>query len=260
VIEIDNPIVNSGIFFPRPEAGGTPPTGARDFFVEAGPGARIHVRMHPHPEGIGSRPVVLHFHGNGEIVSDYDDLAPAYHSAGASVCFADFRGYGQSSGSPSIRALVADAHPILDGTLRILREERHDGPIAVMGRSLGSAPAIELASARSADVSGLIVESGFARTMPLLALLGIPTAMLGLAELEGDDNEDRMGRVTIPVLLIHAEDDMIVPLWHAERNLVRVPSQAKRLVVIPGADHNDIMATGGRLYWGSLAAFLASLG
>jgi fermentation-respiration switch protein FrsA (DUF1100 family) len=61
------------------------------------------------------------------------------------------------------------------------------------------------------------------------------------------------------VLLLHAEADMIVPLWHAERNHESASSADKLLVVIPDADHNTIIAHGGRLYWGSLGSFLSRL-
>ncbi len=253
---LDHPAVNSGIFFPRPDPGYPAPPGSEDLEIDVGDGVVVAARFHPADP---SRPTVLHFHGNGEIVADYDDMAPAFHAAGASLLCADFRGYGRSTGSPSMRGLVEDAHPVLDAVLPVLADRGHAGPLVVMGRSLGSAPAIELASSRGDDVAGLIVESGFARTLPLLGLLGITVSFLGLDHVEGDDNEDKMSRVEVPVLILHADGDMIVPFWHAERNLERASASSKKLVTIPGADHNTIIANGGPLYWGSIAGFLASL-
>lgn len=251
--KLDHSAVNTGIFFPRPDPGHPPPPGSRDLFAQVPPGDRVALRFHPSSPEL---PTVLHFHGNGEIVSDYDPLAPVFHSMGASVIFAEYRGYGRSTGRPSMSALVRDAHLVLDTVIETLAQEGHTGPLVVMGRSLGSAPAIELASSRSDEMVGLIVESGFARTLPLLGLLGITVSLLGLDRVEGVDNEDKMGRVTLPVLLLHAEGDMIVPSWHAERNMEQAASAQKRLVVIPDADHNSIMAVGGRLYWGSIAVFI----
>lgn len=249
---LDHPAVNSGIFFPRPDPGLPGPDGAVDLMVEVEDGDRVAVRFHPADPSL---PTILHFHGNGEIVADYDDLAPAFHAAGASLACADFRGYGRSTGSPSMRALVRDAHPVLDAVNALLDERGHGGPLVLMGRSLGSAPAIELASSRP-QVRGLIVESGFARTLPLLGLLGIAVSFLGLDHVQGRDNEDKMSGVKVPVLLLHAESDMIVPLWHAERNHERAGTEHKTLVVVPDADHNTIIAHGGRLYWGSISTFL----
>jgi hypothetical protein len=253
---LDVAAVNSGIFFPRPDPGHPPPAGSVDMVIDVPGGDRLAARWHPAgPEA----PTILHFHGNGEIVGDYDVLAPVFISSGASVVFAEFRGYGLSTGRPSVSALVQDAHPVLDAVLRELSLRGHSGPLVLMGRSLGSAPAIELASTRPGDVAGLVVESGFARVLPLLGLLGVAVGMLGLDRIDGMDNEDKMARVTAPLLLLHAEGDTIVPLWHAERNLEQAASTYKRLVTIPDADHNTIMAGGGELYWGSLAVFLEGL-
>ncbi|MBW2263031.1 MAG: alpha/beta hydrolase [Deltaproteobacteria bacterium] len=253
---LDHPAVNSGIFFPRPDPGRPAPPGSEDLEIDVEDGAMVAARFHPSDPNL---PTVLHFHGNGEIVADYDDMAPAFHAAGASLLCADFRGYGKSTGSPSMRGLVKDAHPVLDAVLHLLAERGHTGPLVVMGRSLGSASAIELASSRGDDVAGLVIESGFARTLPLLGLLGITVSFLGLDHVEGDDNEDKMSRVEVPVLLLHADGDMIVPFWHAERNHEHAAASDKLLVTIPDADHNTIIARGGELYWGSIARFLSAL-
>jgi alpha-beta hydrolase superfamily lysophospholipase len=256
ICRLDHPAVNSGIFFPRPDPGTPAPPGSEDIQIDVEEGVVVAARFHPSDPSL---PTVLHFHGNGEIVADYDDMAPAFHAAGASLLCADFRGYGRSTGSPSMRGLVEDAHPVLDAALHLIEERGHTGPLVVMGRSLGSAPAIEIASTRKAEVAGLVIESGFARTLPLLDLLGITVGFLGLDGVEGEDNEDKMSRVAVPVLLLHADGDMIVPFWHAERNLEGAMAANKHLVTIPDADHNTIIARGGRLYWGSIARFLSSL-
>ncbi len=254
--KLDLPAVNSGIFYPRPDPGYPPPEGSIDLSVKVSDADRVAVRFHPTDPQL---PTILHFHGNGEIVHDYDPIAPVLHALGASVAFAEFRGYGLSTGRPTVRALLRDAHPVLDAVLEALRERGHTGPLVVMGRSLGSAPAIELASSRPDDMTGLIIESGFARMLPLLGLLGVTASFLGLDAIEGIDNENKMEHVRMPVLLLHAEGDMLVPRWHAERNFEHAASRHKRLVMIPEADHNSIMAVGGQLYWGSIAVFIDGL-
>ncbi|MGB5560888.1 MAG: alpha/beta hydrolase, partial [Sedimenticolaceae bacterium] len=110
------------------------------------------------------------------------------------------------------------------------------------------------------DIAGLIVESGFAQTPPLLTLFGISLESLGLRDLSGADNEDKIANVRMPVLVLHAERDVLLPPWNGERIHERAASDEKRLVMIPHADHNTIMAFGGSLYWGAIAEFLAMLG
>jgi len=194
-------------------------------------------------------------------VPDYDAIAPAFHSAGASLVCTEYRGYGSSTGSPSARGLIEDAPVVLDHVIAFLRERGHTGPLVVMGRSMGSAPAIELASTRGDDLAGLIVESGFAQTPPLLTLFGISLESLGLRDMSGMDNEDKMAnvRMPVPVLVLHAEWDVLLSPWNGERIHERAASDEKSLVMIPNADHNTIMAFGGPLYWGAIAEFLAKL-
>lgn len=253
---LDDPLVNSRIFFPRPDPGREAPPGSEDLQVDVGPGVSVAVRFYPAAPPL---PVVLHFHGNGEIVADYDTLAPSFHGAGASLVCADFRGYGRSTGRPSVGTLTTDAHAVLDAVQGLLERRGHGGPLVVMGRSLGSAPAIDLAWRRGEEVAGLIIESGFARTEPLLELFGISFGALGLDARGALDNEHKMGRVKIPLLVLHAAQDDLLPPWHAEHNYNNAATPRKRLVTIPGADHNTILVAAAERYWGAIAEFLQSL-
>jgi len=232
------------------------PSGSEDHFIEVAPGVSIAARHHPlEPDS----PMLIHFHGNGEIVSDYDNIAPVFHATGAALFSVDYRGYGKSDGQPTVRALLDDAHVALDFVLKLREERGYTGPLVVMGRSLGSAPAIELASSRGDVLDGLVVESGFAQTPPLLSLFGILPHELGVSTEEGGDNEDKIAQVKTPIFILHAERDEILPLWQGERNFECATCSQKRLVVIPDADHSTIMLFGGALYWKGLADFLAGL-
>ena len=91
-------------------------------------------------------PTILYFHGNGEVVADQDYIAPLYNERSINLFAADFRGYGASTGSPNFSTMVEDAHPIFDAFLGVLSDGGFKGKVFVMGRSLGSMSAIELAS------------------------------------------------------------------------------------------------------------------
>nr|VFK67227.1 MAG: hypothetical protein BECKUNK1418G_GA0071005_11319 [Candidatus Kentron sp. UNK]VFK72579.1 MAG: hypothetical protein BECKUNK1418H_GA0071006_112310 [Candidatus Kentron sp. UNK] len=252
---LDHPRVNATIFFPRQDPGLPPPPGSEDFYIEVEPSIRVMARHYPlEPDS----PLLIYFHGNGEIVADYDNIASAFHAAGASLMPVDYRGYGKSDGQPSVRKALDDAHAVLDFVLKLRDERGYTGPLVVMGRSLGSGPAIDLASSREKDLAGLVVESGFAQTPPLLALFGISIDNLDIPPGSERDNEDKMADLRKPVLILHAEGDNIIPIWNAERNMERAGTEQKRLVRIPHADHNTIMMFGD-LYWGSLKMFLSEL-
>jgi hypothetical protein len=69
-----------------------------------------------------------------------------------------------------------------------------------------------------------------------------------------------MADVQVPVLVLHAEGDVLLPPWNGERIYEQAGTGDKRLVMIPNADHNSIMAFGGQLYWGAIAEFVKALG
>ena len=235
---LDRPEIVSAVFHPRPDPFPGPRSGARDLFIPTEDDVRLMARFH---QGPAQGATILFFHGNGEIVSDYDQLGPVYNQMGMSFLPVDYRGYGQSMGSPSITGMLRDAHAVFDFVSSWLQENGHTGPLMVMGRSLGSAPALELAASRQSDFAALIVESGFAYTMPLLRLLGLDVDGLGLDEDMGMDNLHKMAQVHIPCLIIHAERDQIIPVSDGQALYEACPSQEKTFVQIPGANHNDIL-------------------
>jgi len=57
---------------------------------------------------------VCFFHGNGEIVADYDEMAPVYTRMGINFLPVDYRGYGRSTGTPTITAMMSDCRRIFD--------------------------------------------------------------------------------------------------------------------------------------------------
>ena len=97
-----------GLFYPRRDMS-SPPQGATDHRVDIGDGVQVACRFYASDR---SHPSLLFFHGNGEIASDYDMIAPAYHEIGANLFVADYRGYGASNGTPSFASLISDAHPV----------------------------------------------------------------------------------------------------------------------------------------------------
>ncbi len=252
----DRPEINSLIFFPRPDPGASPPAGAEDHFIPVAPDISLGVRFFlSHPDG----PHLLFFHGNGEIASDYDEAGPLYDQLGLSLLALDYRGYGKSQGTPSVGTLLTDALTAFDLVYESIRGQGRRGPFIIMGRSLGSAPAMEIASKRLEKIAGLIIESGFARSLPLLRLIGIPVERLGLQEKEGFQNVPKISQITKPALILHAQFDELIPLKEADILLENSGARRKELVIIPGAGHNDIILRCGRAYFETIARFANSL-
>lgn len=254
---LDQPEILSVLFHPRPDYGRTP----------AGPPA--HEVMIPVEESVSigacfhaenlEGPNILFFHGNGEIVADYADLGPLYNKVDLNFLAVDYRGYGRSGGNPTVTAMMKDAIVILKWTRDWLLKNGFIGPLIVMGRSLGSASALELACRQPSDVDGLIIESGFAFAAPLLQLLGISPTELGFREEDGFGNIDKIKQIDKPTLIIHAEFDHIIPFTDGQALYDASPSRSKTLLKIPAANHNDIFARGLSEYLGAVKAFTQRL-
>ncbi len=215
----------------------------------------VGARFHP---AAAAAPTILFFHGNGEIVADYDELAPFYRRQGVNFLPVDYRGYGRSTGAPTVSAMMRDCHAILAFARQWLPEMGYRGPLMVMGRSLGSASALELAAAYPEQVAALIVESGFAYAGPLLQLLGVNLTAIGFKEMAGFRNVDKIRAYPGPTLIIHAEDDHIIPASDGQALYDASAAADKTLLKIPHANHNDILLQGFAVYMAAIQALAAT--
>ena len=235
---LDRPEVLRFLFHPRPEPdGASPPREARDAGIPVERDVEVGARFHMAQSGA---PNLLFFHGNGEIVADYDELGPVYNRLGINFMAVDYRGYGRSSGSPTVTSMMRDAHAIFRFVRDWLKEGGYTGPLILMGRSLGSASVLEIAHHYGERVDGLIVESGFAYARPLLRLLGIDPEAVGFREEEGFRNVDKIRSFRNPTLVIHAERDHIIPFSDGKALYEACGAADKSLLKIPEANHNDI--------------------
>ena len=202
-------------------------------------------------------PSILHFHGNGETVADYNWIAPFYNQRGINLFVADYRGYGSSNGKPTISNMINDAHAIFKGFAGIIEKEGFNRSLFVMGRSLGSMPAIEIGSNYQDKIRGLIIESGTANNFRhLWNYLGISGKETILGEESPFLNKVKIRQVHKPTLIIHGEYDQIIPVTEGEELYQSSGAQDKRILIIPGADHNDIMMIEQSLYFDTIEEFV----
>ena len=255
----DRPEILQVLFHPRSEYsglfGGRAGSGVDVLIPVAGDiavGGRFHLTA-------AAAPNILFFHGNGEIVADYDEMGPLYNRLGLNFLPVDYRGYGRSGGHPGIAAMMQDCHTILRFVNDWLPEHGYTGPLLLMGRSLGSASVLELAAAHPDQAAGLIIESGFAFAGPLLQLLGINPQALGFTEETGFNHLAKIRTWHKPLLIIHAQFDHIIPYSDARALYDACPSREKTLVQIPGANHNDLFLVGLEQYLQAITTFVAKI-
>ena len=251
--KLDQPEVLGAIFHPRPEAeSAVPPPDAVDNTIAVAEGVQLHARFHLAAK---EDPNILFFHGNGEIVSDYDTIGPFYNKYGMNFLAADYRGYGRSTGTPTVTTMLQDSHFIFEAVKNWLAAAEHTGPLLIMGRSLGSAAALELAAHHNAEIAGVIIESGFATTLPLLLNLGVDASRLGVTEEDGFRNVRKISSVDKPTLIIHGQYDEIIPVNSAAILQAQSSARMKELQVVPGASHNTVIASAGEIYFSVIKRF-----
>ena len=248
----DRDEILSFLFYPRREG---PEQNRKDFIELAIPvedSAIIGGRFY----GAGaSAPLILFFHGNGEIAADYDDIAELYNRQGISFLPVDYRGYGRSTGRPTVSGMMRDCHIIFNYVQKFRETKGLNGPFIVMGRSLGSASALEIAAKYADKTDGLVIESGFAYIMPLLNLLGVDSDQLGINENMYFSHISKIESYKKPTLIIHAEHDHIIPFTDGLALYNASKSAHKKMVAIKRANHNTIFQVGFAEYMQALQEF-----
>jgi fermentation-respiration switch protein FrsA (DUF1100 family) len=201
---------------------------AEEVVLDTVDGERVIV-WHVPPRG--AQPVFLYFHGNGGSLRWRDERFRALIADGSGLVALSYRGYGGSSGRPTEIGLVEDAATAYSFGARYPVER-----IVLWGESLGSALAIALAAEK--PVRCLVLEAPFTSAADVGALhfWFVPVRMIMKDQYRSDL---RIGNVTAPVLVVHGENDAIVPVTLGERlyGLIRAP---KRFLRIAGAGHNDL--------------------
>jgi pimeloyl-ACP methyl ester carboxylesterase len=243
---LDHASVSDRLFYPRP--GTVVPN-----FVVTSEGCELGCfRREFDPDW----PWIIYFHGNAELAEECDEfIAELFESAGANVCFAEYRGFGFSGDQSRLGTMLGDGRNIFDA-LQILPKRT-----IAFGRSIGSLFAIELAS-RVPDLGGLVIESGIAvphEHWPVdeIAAFG----RMSLAKLtkrfeEKLDHKAKLGNYSGPLLVMHTVNDGLVPPSNAERMHAWASGADKRLILFEWGHHNSILQVNTKEYRNALEEFV----
>ncbi len=169
---------------------------------------------------------------------------------GVNVVAFDYRGFGASSDSaPTERGLYDDALAVY----RYLSDSLHIPPerIVIYGHSLGGGVATELAT--TVRAAGLILEGTF-RSVPSVAKGRYPYLPIETLAENRFDNEAKVARLRMPLLVMHARADHTIPFTHGEA-LFRAAPEPKTFVAL-GGDHDSAWELDGTTYMTAFAAFI----
>jgi pimeloyl-ACP methyl ester carboxylesterase len=216
----------------------TPVTAAHaaTFALEV-PGAAVRISARPHD---GPKALV-YFGGNAEDVSfTVPELADV--SPDRAIYGMHYRGYSGSSGHPSEAVLRSDARALFE-----LVHSRHSDVI-VVGRSLGSSLAIQLAAEE--PVSRVVLITPFESILSIAKRVA-PFLPMSLLLRDTYESWRYAPRVTCPALVIAASHDELVPLADTRRLIAAFPPDVATLRIVEGTDHNSV--SGEAEFWEALA-------
>ncbi|KAF1709777.1 alpha/beta hydrolase [Pseudoxanthomonas kalamensis DSM 18571] len=195
----------------------------------------------------GQQDAAIYFGGNAESVQgNREQLAETL--PGHTVYLFAYRGYGASDGVPDEASLIADALAVHDEVRR-----RHPaGRVDVIGRSLGSGVAVQLAAHR--PVPRLVLVTPF-DSLARVAAAHYPAFPVRLLLRDHFESIHYLPKHRGELLVLRAGRDNVVPPEHTDRLLRSFPGTAE-VVAFADAGHDDISTEPG--YWQSLRRFLES--
>jgi alpha-beta hydrolase superfamily lysophospholipase len=207
----------------------------------AQPVAAIHLKAKP------NSPTILYSHGNAEDIGQNIDIFTALHERGFGVIAYDYPGYGLSSGSStetSTQQAIQSAwdHAINSGI--------PPSSIVILGRSIGSGPSVWLAS--HTKPAGLILIS------PLKSAYSVA---FKYPIFPGDlfPNYKRIAKIHTPLLVIHGENDEVIPFSHGQAIYQNSPSHLKKFAPIKNTGHNDLFYLASNEILDSITDFIHRL-
>ena len=232
-------------FIYMPEKGGVGPTPGEDVHFTAADGVRLHGWYAAHPDAQVS---VLWFHGNAGNIEHRRGLLRQLRALPANVLLIDYRGYGKSEGSPGEEGLYLDARAAYDWLCGKTSPDR----IVIFGKSLGGAPACELAS--QVKAGGLVSESSFTSAGDMASRI-MPFFPARYFLRHKFDNLAKVGKIGCPKLFIHSQADEMIPFEMAER-LFEAAAEPKEHAWFDRAGHNDLPDAHEKEYFARFKAFL----
>ncbi|MGD2278965.1 MAG: alpha/beta hydrolase, partial [Candidatus Omnitrophota bacterium] len=199
------------------------------------------------------RATVLFFHGNAGNISHRLEIIQMLHELDLNIFIIDYRGYGKSGGSPSEKGTYLDAITAYDYLAG--RDDVDKEKIVIYGKSLGAAVAIDLATKR--EPGAVISESAFTSVADIGQEI-YPFLPIRLIITQKYDNMAKIDKLTVPKLIIHSEEDEIIPFHHG-RKLYENSPEPKQSYWMKGG-HNDAILIYRDQYRKKYDEYLKSIG
>ncbi len=188
-----------------------------------------------HLPAAAGKPTLLYSHGNAEDLADSQPIYDEFHADGLGVIAYDYPGYGLSTGTPDE---AATQRAIMACWRYLTASGIPPSSIIITGRSVGGGPSVWLAS--QTEPAGLILISPFKSAFTTAFDLPFP-----LFPRDRFPNLKRIRSFDRPLLVIHGENDEVIPVSHGRELVDACASSDKKFHPIAGTRHNDLFQIGG---------------
>ena len=250
--KLDHPIISKLLFHPRRDSD-QEKENPKNLLIKVTDSINVGCRLHLNNL---KNPNLIYFHGNAELVSEYDEFAKIYNKFGINFIPVDYRGYGFSDGQPSFSTMISDSVKIFEDIYDRLVFKGYAGPFFIMGRSLGSASVLEISNHFEKYINGMIIESGFAHIRPLFKLFGVNPDQLKINPEKALNHIDKIKKYSGPILIIHAKNDQIIHFNEGKELYDNSQSKIKFCRWIENAHHNNIIQQLGINYFKTIHDFI----
>ncbi len=238
------------MIYPAPRMGvGNPPLGMEEIAVSLSDKSVCYGWLYQNPAADDVAPVILFFHGNGENLQTmaYSGIYQDFQNLGVHFLAMDYPGYGKSTGSASEKMLLEAA----DSAFVWIADRFFDHPKIICGWSLGAGVAFQTAAKYSHLLDGFIALSPWS-SLTDVAAAHYPRWLVNLALRESYNSLEAAAKIQCPALIIHGENDRIIPASQGE-SVAKTLSNAEWISVTQ-TGHNDLFSR--QIVWNEMREFL----
>jgi alpha-beta hydrolase superfamily lysophospholipase len=235
--------------------------------IETFDGLKLHGWFVPQKET--AKGTIIYLHGVGDCKIGGVEFARAMYQHGFNVFLYDSREHGESEGYFCTYGFYEKHDLAAVITYLLSKQVVTIGKIGVFGTSMGAAVAIQTA-AIDPRIAAVVSEGSFSALRTIFVdyqkrIVKLPWHFLrniALVQSQKIANfkarmvapvED-IKKVHVPILLVHGEKDTFIKNEYS-RKLFEAANEPKELLIIPGAEHNNVWEIGGAMYENALCAF-----
>jgi alpha-beta hydrolase superfamily lysophospholipase len=253
---IDNPQINTLLFGCKRDGFSKQSKTAQTLQFQDSSGNTILAQLYTHsPESAN----IIFFPSTETPLVQYEEMAASYIAHGMNILVLSYRADYKTDTVPKMSEFYADGRVLFEQSIAWLDNNGFSGAKFILGQSLGSVLAIDVASHTPEPIKGMLLESAMCQTTDYLNKRGLSTENINNVEELGFCNLEKIEKIKLATLIFHGAKDEFIPITDAEKLQASSGARTKQFFIIPGAQHSSLHASGGKLYFETIKNFIDTL-